>query len=159
VTEPSSELLAQTLVSTLEEAAFVFAERGSDPPPFAAPQLLEARIRYRGPSAGELRLVAEPGLAGTLAANLLGEDEGGDLAARAPDALGEILNMVIGRLVVQLFGESAPCRLGTPRVREVGAAEHAGLLAGAACSASLVEEEGRRIDLALEVLPREGQAP
>ncbi|HEY7726017.1 MAG TPA: chemotaxis protein CheX, partial [Anaeromyxobacteraceae bacterium] len=96
--EATPALLAETLGATLEEAAFVFTQPEESPPPFAA-RVLEARIGFSGPSAGELRLVADPSLARTLAANLLGEEEGAGLEARAPDALGELLNMVIGALV------------------------------------------------------------
>jgi len=146
--EPTSDLLAETLGSTLEEAAFVFVEPRSRPPPFPA-KVLEARIGYAGPSSGELFLVADSSMAATLAANLLGEDEGEATASRGSDALGELLNMVVGALVMRLFGEGARCRLGVPRVREVRASEHQARLLAAACTAHLVEEEGRRIDLSL----------
>jgi CheY-specific phosphatase CheX len=159
VAEATPALLAETLGATLEEAAFLFTEPEPSPPPFAAARVLEARIGFRGPTAGELRLVAEHSLARTLAANLLGEDDAAVLTTRAPDALGELLNMVVGLLVVRLFGDDARCRLGTPRVREIDPGEHAAGLARAACAATLLEEQGRRIDLALEVLPDGGGAP
>jgi len=58
MSEPTSELLAETLAGTLEEAAFVFAQTQESPPPFPA-QVLEARIAYAGPSSGVLLLVAD----------------------------------------------------------------------------------------------------
>lgn len=150
MSEPTSELLAETLAGTLEEAAFVFVEPQETPPAFPA-KVLEARIGYAGPSSGELTLVADATLAATLAANLLGEEEGEATASRASDALGELLNMVVGAFVVRLFGAEVRCKLGVPRVREVGASEHQARLRAAACAAHLVEEEGRRIDLCLAV--------
>lgn len=150
MSEPTSELLAETLAGTLEEAAFVFVEQQESPPAFPA-RVLEARIDYAGPTKGELTLVADASMAATLAANLLGEDEGEATAARAGDALGELLNMVVGSFVVRLFGPETRCRLGVPRVREVGAAEHGVQLRSASCATHLVEEEGRRIDLSLAV--------
>ncbi len=154
MSEPSPELLAETLGSTLEEAAFVFTEPREGPLPFAG-EILEARIAYRGPSSGELRLVADAGLAATLAANLLGEDEGEASPERSSDALGELLNMVVGAWVHQLFGAQARCRLGVPLVRRLTAAEAAAGPSGASCVAHLVAEEGRRVDLWLAPLPGE----
>jgi CheY-specific phosphatase CheX len=150
MSEPTSELLAETLAGTLEEAAFVFVEARESPPAFPA-RVLEARIGYAGPGAGELILVADSSMAATLAANLLGEEEGEATASSAPDALGELLNMVVGAFVVRLFGAEARCKLGVPRVREVGASDHQARLGARACTAHLVEEEGRRIDLSLAV--------
>jgi hypothetical protein len=145
VIPPTPELLADTLRETLEEAAFVLAEPEADPPEFAGP-VLEARIAYEGPERGELQLVTDRGLAATLAANLLGEEEGEAFSSRAGDALGELLNMMVGAFVVRLFGAEARCKLGLPRVRELAAPEP---LPGAALGVHLVEEEGRRIDLRL----------
>jgi hypothetical protein len=150
VSVATAELLAETLGATLEEAAFVFTESADVPPPFRG-KTLEARVGYQGPESGELRLVADADLAATLAANLLGEEEGSATAARAGDAVGELLNMVVGVWVVRLFGEDARCKLGVPRVRELTPAEAVARPATTACAASLVEEEGRRIDLSLTV--------
>ncbi len=140
--------LGETLARTLEEAAFVFAEPAEDPPPFRG-EVLEARIGFRGPEEGELRLVADAGLAASLAANLLGldEEQGSEARARSADALGEILNMVVGAWVVRRFGESTTCRLGVPRVSRRAAGDAEGAAPGA--RARLVEESGRRIDLSL----------
>jgi len=148
VTAPTAELLAESLGEMLEEAAFLFTEPQAEPPPFRG-KALEARIGYQGPHSGELRLVADAALAATLAANLLGEDEGDATRDKAGDAIGELLNMFVGIWVVRLFGEQNRCKLGVPKVRELGAAEAAAPPKGAACAAHLVEEEGRRIDVSL----------
>jgi hypothetical protein len=139
-------MLAETLGSALEEAAFVFTEPEERPRPFAG-RVLEARIGYRGPAPAELALRADAALAATVAANLLGEDEGEDTAARAADAVGELANMVVGAWVARVFGPEARCALGLPRVQELSAAEAATGPAGASCGTHLVAEEGRRIDL------------
>ncbi len=143
------DLLGQTLVRTLEEAAFVFAEPTDDPPPFDG-DVIAARLTYCGAHAGELLLAAPHDLAATLAANLLGEDEGGaSVTGDDLDAVGEILNMVAGSLVVELFGPDAGCKLGLPRARRLASDEYRRDLSGAHASATLVEEEGRRIDLSV----------
>ncbi len=149
--EISPSLLAQTLGRTLEEAAFVFAEPAEDPPPFDD-DVIAARLAYHGEHAGELLLASPHGLAATLAANLLGEDEGGaSVTGDDVDAVGEILNMIAGSLVLELFGPEAGCKLGLPRVQRVSAEEYGRELARAHAVASLVEEEGRRIDLSVSV--------
>ena len=125
----------------------MIAEPQEAPPRFSG-RVLEARMSFQGPRAGELRLVTGAELASTVAANLLGEDEGTDAAARATDALGELLNMIVGTFVVELFGDTTPCKLGLPRVREIGPADGEAEPT-AACTAHLVEEAGRRIDLSL----------
>ncbi len=147
---PTNELLAESLGTMLEEAAFIFTEPQAEPPPFSG-KAVEALIGYQGPHRGELRLVADASLAATLAANLLGEDEGDATRGKAGDAIGELLNMFVGVWVVKLFGEQNRCKLGVPRVRELGAAEAAAFPPGATCAAHLVEEEGRRIDVSLTV--------
>jgi hypothetical protein len=53
-------------------------------------------------------------------------------------------------LAAELFGEGGAFELGLPRVRRVGPEELARAAAGALAVATLVEEEGRRIDLTLQ---------
>ena len=90
MSQPSQEMLAETLGRTLEEAAFLFAEPEAHPPPFHG-AVLEARLRYAGDHSGELTLAMEPALAASVAANLLGEEEA--VEAKGRDAVGELLNM------------------------------------------------------------------
>jgi len=155
MSEPTAEALAETLGRTLEEAAFIFTEPRDKPGPFPG-EVIEARIDYRGPHAGELRLTADGGLASTLAANLLGEEEGEASQARAGDAVGELLNMVLGAWVLRLFGDEARCALGVPQVARRPAGDGRGQPPLPTCAAHLVEEQGRRIDLALWLRPSGG---
>ena len=144
-----TELLARALGQVLEEAAFVFAEATDDPPPLAE-SVLQARLAYGGDHRGELVLAAPTDLAATLAANLLGEDEGGAaMTGDDADALGELLNMIAGSLLVELHGPDARCSLGLPRVALVPADQHERGLAEADVVASMLEEEGRRVDLSV----------
>jgi hypothetical protein len=142
--------LARALETMLEEAAFVFAEPAATPPRFTGPVLL-ARLAYAGGHEGELALATTPRMAAMLAANLLGEEEGGaHTTGDDADAVGEILNMVAGQLAADLFGEG-PCALGVPLVRSLPAEEYSRFLANASAAACLVDEEGRRIDLSAQV--------
>lgn len=142
VTAPTGRDLGETLAQLLEEAAFLFTEPANAPPPFSGP-VLEARLAYLGPQAGELRLVADTALAASLAANLLGEEAAEGSAA---DALGEILNMFVGLWTARLSGERDRYAIELPRV--VARPAPAPLPADA-CVAHLVADGGLRVDLAL----------
>jgi hypothetical protein len=143
------ELLSQVTSQVLEEAAFLFLEPADRPPPFVG-ELLEGRIRFRGPGGeGELLLATTAEVSESLAANLLGLEPGAeDTAAQARDALGEIVNIIGGALIEQLFG-SAPCSLGLPQVASVEPAVHDRELTASGCAISFLTDEGARIDAAM----------
>jgi hypothetical protein len=151
--EIAPDRLAELLARTLEEAAFVFTEPADPAPPFDAP-VLEARLDFEGPSRGELAMTVTPAFARGLAANLLGLEPGdADIELRAGDALGEIVNMLAGAVVLELFGPAAQSRIGVPSVRQLPEAP----ARGAGASVSLMTEEGERLDAAVRPLP--GGAP
>ena len=147
--------LAKLVTRTLEEAAFLFCTPAGDPdeaPPFEG-EVVEARLAWRGPNAAELRLAMGADLAAVLAANLLGVDEA---PGRGEEAAGELLNMAAGSVVAEIFGAGDPPRLGLPRVARLSPAEHARAASEAEVAVTLVEEEGRRIEVRVA---REGRAP
>lgn len=106
---------SRILPRMLEDTAFLF----SDEPPGGLDfeiDPLGVGIAYTGPEEGELRLWAQPALAGTLAANMLGVDETDPAAsARRGDALGELLNIVLGHCLTERFGEDEPMLMGLPK--------------------------------------------
>lgn len=149
--------LEDVLAQTLEDAAFLFVEP-TDPALPGSGGFIEARLAYSGDHDGELLLAVEESLASTLAANLLGEDEGGASATGDDeDAVGEVLNMIVGSFVVALFGEETGCRLGLPRVKRIDAPQYARSLERADAAATMMEEQGRRIDLSVKIT-RNGKA-
>jgi hypothetical protein len=133
-----ADRLAAAVLSTLEQAAFVFAAPSARPPAWDG-EVLVARLTVDGPRRGELRLVASERCAAALAANLLGVDRAS--AERAADALGELLNVAAGVFAIQEFGADADHRLGIPAVRR--AAPPGGP------AVSLVDEDGNRMDAAI----------
>jgi len=140
----SPERLAELVADTLEEAAFVFAE-ASHPPPSFHGEVLEARLQYSGPDRGVLGLRASQDFATGLAANLLGiERTDPEIDKRSADALGEIVNMLAGAVVLELFGPAAQTSIGVPSVREVAATAPTG-----GCLAHLTTEDGDRLDVYL----------
>ena len=145
--ELSPALLESILSRTIEEAAYVYFE-----PPEALPELegpvVEATLRYAGDHAGELRLAVSEDFASTLAANMLGEEEGGaSVTGDDEDAVGELLNMIAGAVALEAFGRHGRVALGLPRVERVSTAAHRRTLAQAGTAVSLVDGDGRRIDL------------
>ncbi len=145
------ELLARSVGRTLEEAAFVFADAADVAPlPFSG-TVVEARLPFWGQETGELRIATDEQLAAELAANLLGEDvEDPAIATRGREALAELANMIVGALVIDLFGDGVPCRLGVPAIRILAAAQYGREVPTAPCSVTLITEEGRRLDAALQ---------
>lgn len=143
------ELLSRVTRQVLEEAAFVFLEPADSPPPFKEGEIVSGRIALHGPAGdGELLVATSGEVSQTLAANLLGLDPGEDGAAhQAEDALGEIVNIIAGALLEQLYGD-APYSLGLPAVVRVPARTHAEALAGAGCAVCFVTDEGGRLDAA-----------
>jgi len=148
-TEVTAEILAGVLNETLEEAAFVFAEVAEEAPPFEG-EVIQARLGYAGAHAGELLLALSVDFARNLAANLLGEEENGATIERGgEDAVGELLNMIAGALATELFGYDQTCKLGIPKVGRVAPSAHQAELARADVATTVVDEEGRRVDLSV----------
>ncbi len=153
--ELSPELLATVLSRTLEEAAFAFLEPAESVWDSSV-RVIEATLEVSGNRRAELRLAVPEAFAATLAANMLGEEEGGeDLTGDDEDAIGELLNMIAGAVAVEIFGRHARCTLGIPRLRRVKLQEHRSAIAGATCVA-MADEEGRPVHLASRWL---GAAP
>jgi len=104
-----------TFPSILEETAFLFCDDSDEVLQFQEPPTGVA-IAYDGPERGDLRLWAQSGFMRALAANMLGLEEGDPAAAsRRVDALGELLNIVLGHCLTERFGESESMRMGLPR--------------------------------------------
>lgn len=145
--EPSTELLASVLVRTLEEAAFVFLEPAEDDRLPGAP-IIEATLEYSAERRAELRLAASEEFAATLAANMLGEEEGGEhVTGDDEDAIGELLNMVAGSIAAEVFGRYARCTLGIPQIRRIGGEEYQRVVAACHASVTMADEAGRRVRL------------
>jgi hypothetical protein len=138
--------LGGCFAEVLQDAAFVFAAPAEDAPEFEG-AVVEASLRWTGGEPGAVLLAVSPAFAAELAANLLGEDE--PRAGQAEDAVGELLNMAAGTLLRERFGPRAGCWLEPPRVRSISPEEHAARVAAAAVRATLVDDGGNRVDVAL----------
>jgi CheY-specific phosphatase CheX len=99
------------------EAAFMFA----DPlDPAARPRMdeweaLGVRLSFSGDVSGEFRLWAPPSLARGMAVNMLGLDQETVIAReRQEDALKEIVNIIVGNFLTEMYGDAVAATLGLP---------------------------------------------
>lgn len=113
----------------LEDTAFLFSDEPGSSLAFEDVPV-GVGIAYTGPEKGELRVWAQPSFMRTLAANMLGVEESDpNVETRRMDALGELLNIVLGHCLTERFGEEEPMMMGLPRrveERELADDLHAG---------------------------------
>lgn len=87
--------------------------------------LLGGRLEFKGPFSGWLTFILPEGLARTLTANFLGEDETQVDRDHVEGTLMEILNMITGR-AFGLYDDQAIFELGVPRMIAVETLSRAG---------------------------------
>lgn len=118
--EPTPVPVLEVFCQVLESLAFMFADPADRQDlPAAGEPLLEASIGFRGPWSGSLTLLAPQSLAGELAANVLGVDADDESAAeQGRDALGELMNVTLGRLLTAVAGEAPVFDLTPPTVTD-----------------------------------------
>ena len=112
------EVVRHVIPWVFEEGAFMFSEvAGRDMFDARESDLVKAELFYRGAQAGNLILATQGLFAVHLAANMLGRDPfDAFLIPLADDAVGEILNMLAGNLLANLYGTTADIDIGMPKV-------------------------------------------
>ncbi len=119
-------LLNDVVCRVLEQTAFLFPEPGnlSDGISFEAREFLSASLLFSGDRKGNVVLILPVEMSLELAANLLGEDEEIDVSTEKHfDAAKEILNIIVGQLLTELYGDKALFDLTPPNVREISREE------------------------------------
>ena len=149
--ENDIRVLGRVVIEILEEAAFLFTEpMDEDATQAPSPELIVARIGYRGPSRGEMLFSTPTNVAVELAANLLGlEPDDPEVEGKGDEAVGEMLNIIGGALLKEWFGSSADFEMGIPKVERMTGEEFAKSTKGAALHLPLITDEGERIDAAV----------
>lgn len=113
-------MLTRIVTQVFEDLAFMFVDPADGPPESADGQWLEVRMAFDGPDKGRLALAAPVGLCREAAGNILGVDpEATGACDRASDALKELLNVICGHVVCELFGTEPIIRLGIPAIAEL----------------------------------------
>jgi len=145
----TEELLQQVVSQVLEECAFLCTQPDVEPATWPD-HITRATIEFAGPQKGRLQLYAAHGLAMDLAADMLGVDATDPDASRLADgALAELTNVIAGALVARLFGTATLCELGIPVVEH----QTPGVRSGGICSLTLVDLDGRPIDVRVSLGP------
>ena len=149
--EQLSSALAAAARRVLEDAAFVFTEEVSEPADESAwPEtVLQTHLPFDGPVCGRFMLAASARLGEALAAEMLGAEPGSpESAEQAEDALREVLNMIAGITLEQVFGDQI-WELSVGEVRRVSPAKHRASRHGADVWVHLDTDESDPIELAV----------
>lgn len=143
------DVMGETVVEVLQEAAFVFAEPMEEATTDHSSKLV-AKLDFTGPSSGQMFLTCSRNLATDFAANLLGiEPDDPEAESKGGDAVGEMLNIVGGALLARWFGVSGEFEMGVPNVTELGVNDAAGEIVNASLVLPLITDEGDRIDVGI----------
>lgn len=112
-----TEALSKVAVRILEEAAFLFSD---DLAPADRPghewQPIGTSLSYEGSKdSGTVQVWAEPAMVRSLASNMLGLNEDDpESSTHIADALKELLNMVLGNVLTEVWGTEPVFHLGIP---------------------------------------------
>jgi CheY-specific phosphatase CheX len=113
------DTLVDTATRVFEQAAFMFADEVDT----IENQLdIGVSLSYSGEKSGTIELWTIGELALTIANNLLGETgelSGDKLIARQTDAVKEMLNMIAGNLITDLYGTEPIYNLDIPEIIEI----------------------------------------
>lgn len=141
--EEHRDIIAKTFAEVLERQVFMFADPAG-PEEFrdGKSRYLLARMSFSGPMDGSLSLAAPEALLPEFTSNFLGmEPEDDAMEERSRDALMELLNMVCGRMLTAIAGESPVFDLSVPEASFISAPEAAGLAGGPDALRFMVEDE------------------
>lgn len=121
-------VLRLAAVRTFEDLCYLFAE--DEPQGGADDTGCVATVAFTGPVSGTLRVAVTGGLAGVVAANMLGLDEEPAAEDRA-DVVGEIANVICGHVLPAMSGDDVEFDITSPVVAsasgpsvETGATHH-----------------------------------
>jgi CheY-specific phosphatase CheX len=112
----TQENLFEVLEHVLEQFAFAFCEIVDKDKVSDIPQeMIHSSLSFKGPYSGEIALVLSLDLCIELAGNVLGMDPGDEgVEDYGQDSLKELLNVLIGNLLTELYGEDAFFDFATP---------------------------------------------
>ena len=147
---PSS--VESTFINVVEQLTFMFGEETDCSEIEVAPEpWVEARIGFTGDIAGTLAVVVPESLRPEIAANILGLDtEGLDTKEVLDDALGEVLNVVCGHVIMTLAGDHANFDLATPVITQLDRDTLDAYLADTDTTAYLLDDEPLLLSLQLK---------
>lgn len=121
MTATHKDAAGQALCETLSRIAFIFADpQDPDAPPTEPQSSLKARLSFKGSVQGTLEMALPAPLGTEIAANMLGCEPDDEEAAKASiDSVKEVLNVMCGQILPQLYGEHTLFDLTAPEVEEI----------------------------------------
>ena len=115
--EESSRTVGAVIARVLEDAAFIFTdELEPETHPSAAWTADGVSLTFSGERSGSFRLWADEGFVSLLAENMLGIVPDDPTAQeKKADAFKELVNIIAGNSLTELFGTTAVFELGIPQ--------------------------------------------
>ena len=113
------ETVGAVVSRVFAQAAFLFPEPADAPPPLAADdrQFLRVGVRFEGTRSGLVELILPVELCTEIAANMLGTDpESAALPDYREDAARELVNIITGQLLTELYGGREKFRQSPPSI-------------------------------------------
>lgn len=105
--------IISTVIDSFEQSAFVFVEYIEENHPDITEEM-SWRVSFEGASRGKLSLGLCPELASEVTANILGFEQSQITEEMVIDALGEVLNMIVGRFLSSFYGTKPVFDIGVP---------------------------------------------
>ncbi len=153
------EAMFASLKTVFEEAAYVVLEEAKEESVEVwdgAPLVIS--LSFTGAPSGELWLATSAQYTRELAASILGLDEEDPSSAeKGPATLMELLNMIVGGLLVDLFGSSEEYRMGLPKALQVTQEEYSVRCSQAKVWLHTTDYFGARVDLLLFSKEQDGR--
>ena len=119
------EVFTRVLEEVLEQLAFMFGKVVDKEEIFTENEkYLHVTMEFKGAQTGDVGIAISAWLGVVLASNILGIDEGEEVALdKSADALKELLNIVCGQLLTTVYGEEPVFDLTVPELVELDKVE------------------------------------
>jgi hypothetical protein len=122
MSENYSDILYRVLEETLENLAFMFAEEvDANEISTADTEWVEGTMNFSGDlHNGTLTMIVPNNISNELAGNILGIDDFSEEAAKlGQDSLKEVLNVICGRVLTEIYGEEPLFELSIPELKTI----------------------------------------
>ncbi len=138
-----SKVLLTVFSEVIEQSAFMFTESlEKDEIEIEGSTFTQASITFSGPVNGMISMAFPSDLSCEMAANFLGLDEEDPIVLESEaDAVGELLNMVVGKFLTDIEGTEPVFDLSVPLIEELSAEKTENLLKDEFCATISTEDE------------------
>lgn len=146
-----AEVLSETFLRVVEQAAFMFAEPADTAiPPAPEGPCVSVNMEFSGNFKGSLGMAASSRFCIEMAANVLGmEPDDPKSEAHGIDMLKELLNVVCGNILTEIAGSEAIFTLSIPKASPIDPAAWREML-GRGPMRFIIDEHPVLVDLCVE---------